>query len=138
MHHEETNPVQVLGRRDCWALVGAAEVGRLALVIGGELEIFPVNHVVHHGAVIFRTAPGTKLAGIHGETKVVFEVDGFDAATGVAWSVVAKGHAERVTARQEIAEAEALPLRPWHGGPKHWFVRIRPGELTGRRFQVAG
>ena len=47
----------------CWALLRSQEVGRLAVSIADRPEIFPVNYVVDHGTVVFRTAEGTKLAG---------------------------------------------------------------------------
>jgi nitroimidazol reductase NimA-like FMN-containing flavoprotein (pyridoxamine 5'-phosphate oxidase superfamily) len=136
MQHGDARPVETLGHRDCWALLASATVGRLALVLGDSVEIFPVNHVVDHGTVVFRTAPGTKLTGIRGTTRVAFEVDGVDPDAGVAWSVVVKGRAARVTGRQELLDAESLPIRPWHDTPKHWFVRVQPDEITGRRFTV--
>ena len=126
-----------LDARDCWRLLAAAQVGRLALVVGGRPEIFPVNHVVDHGSVVFRTASGTKLAGIRSTTHVAFEADGVDLDEGVAWSVVLKGRALRVTGRNQVLEAKALPIHPWHGSPKNWFVRIQPDEITGRRFRIA-
>jgi nitroimidazol reductase NimA-like FMN-containing flavoprotein (pyridoxamine 5'-phosphate oxidase superfamily) len=135
MQPGERNPAEALEPRECWRLLASAAVGRLALVVGGRPEIFPVNHVVDHGSVVFRTAPGTKLAAIRGEAPVAFEVDGLDA--GVAWSVILKGRAERVTGKNLVLEAAALPIYPWHDAEKNWFVRIRAGELTGRRFTVA-
>ena len=136
MQHDDAGTTEVLGHQDCWTLLKSARVGRLALSIGGRPEIFPVNHVVDNGSVIFRSAPGTKLAGIRSSTRVAFEVDGLDVDAGVAWSVVLKGQAMRVTGRNELIEAERLPIQPWHDTPKHWFVRIEPDEVTGRRFSV--
>jgi uncharacterized protein len=47
----------------CWALLRSQEAGRLAVLIADRPEIFPINYVVDHGTVVFRTAEGTKLAG---------------------------------------------------------------------------
>ena len=41
---------------------GSAQVGRLAVSIKEQPDIFPINFVVDHGTVVFRTAEGTKLA----------------------------------------------------------------------------
>ena len=136
MAHETTT--ETLGSRDCWALLASARVGRLALNVDGRPEIFPVNHVVDHGTVVFRTAPGTKLAGVRGTTPVAFEVDGLDLEAGVAWSVVLKGRAVRVSGRNQVLEAAALPIFPWHDTPKNSFVRLEADEVSGRRFSVAG
>ena len=138
MGRDESGRVETLGPRDCWALLGSAQVGRLALIVAARPEIFPVNHVVDHGTVVFRTAPGTKLAAVRGTTPVAFEADGLDLDTGVAWSVILKGRAMRVTGRNLVLEAAALPIFPWHDGPKNWFVRVQADEISGRRFVAAG
>ena len=83
-------------------------------------------------------APGTKLAAVRGTTPVAFEADGLDLDTGVAWSVILKGRAMRVTGRNLVLEAAALPIFPWHDGPKNWFVRVQADEISGRRFVAAG
>jgi nitroimidazol reductase NimA-like FMN-containing flavoprotein (pyridoxamine 5'-phosphate oxidase superfamily) len=137
MEPDENHTIEELGARECWTLLESAKVGRLAMVVNGRAEIFPVNHVVDHGSVVFRTAPGTKLAGIRGETPVTFEADSLDVDAGVAWSVILKGIALRVSGRHRLLEAAALPIFPWHGTPKNWFVRVRAEEISGRRFTVA-
>jgi uncharacterized protein len=128
--------VVVLDEDECWRLVEAAEVGRLALAIAGEPEIFPVNFVVDGHALMFRTAEGTKLAALTISSRVAFEIDGFLPESGEAWSVVVKGQAERMERFPDIYEAEKLPLFPWQATPKQWFVRVLPTTVTGRRFTV--
>jgi nitroimidazol reductase NimA-like FMN-containing flavoprotein (pyridoxamine 5'-phosphate oxidase superfamily) len=126
----------VLDAHECWDLLRQQEVGRLAVSIAGHPDIFPINYLVDHGDVVFRTAEGTKLAASVLGTAVAFEIDGYDAAVGDAWSVVVKGRAREVQAIQEVFDAVELPLFPWHASPKHRFVRIEPDEVTGRRFHV--
>ena len=124
----------VLSPDECWARLREAPYGRLAVVVGfGGPDIFPVNHVVDRGSLVFRTAEGTKLAAAAGQL-VAFEVDGRDGDT--AWSVVAKGRAHEVRSIHETLEAMDLGVRPWHGGTKPVFVRVEPDQVTGRRFQV--
>ena len=53
---------EILGESDCWELLDHAQVGRLAVDIAGQPDIFPINDVVDRGTVVFRTAEGTKLA----------------------------------------------------------------------------
>ena len=43
-----------------WLLLRSAAVGRLAVVVDGLPDIFPVNHPVDHGTILFRTAQGTQ------------------------------------------------------------------------------
>jgi nitroimidazol reductase NimA-like FMN-containing flavoprotein (pyridoxamine 5'-phosphate oxidase superfamily) len=121
---------------ECWALLRSAEVGRLAVAIMNSPDIFPVNHVVDRGTIVFRTAEGTKLAAAVLGQAVAFEVDGYDAEQGDAWSVVVKGRAVELDRMQELFEAADLPLFPWHAAPKPRFVRIEPESITGRRFHV--
>jgi len=128
--------VEVLLPHECWALLREAHVGRLAVAIMNQPDIFPVNHIVDHGSLVFRTAEGTKLAAAVLGTGVAFEVDGYDAAKGVAWSVVVKGRAVEIQRIHELLAATDLPLFPWQAAPKGRFVRIEPDSVTGRRFHV--
>jgi nitroimidazol reductase NimA-like FMN-containing flavoprotein (pyridoxamine 5'-phosphate oxidase superfamily) len=121
---------------ECWALLRDAEVGRLAIAVMNRPDIFPVNYVVDHGTVVFRTAEGTKLAGAVLGHAVAFEVDGYDPVGGEAWSVVLKGRALELTKLLDVFEATDLPLFPWHNSPKPRFVRIEPDSVTGRRFHA--
>lgn len=126
----------VLSMHDCLELLRTEVVGRLAISIADLPDIFPINYVVDHGTVVFRTAEGTKLAGAVLGRGVAFEVDGYDPPSGEAWSVVVKGHAVEIEQLQERFDALDLPLFPWQVAPKHRFVRIEPVEITGRRFEV--
>ena len=126
--------IAVLDVHQCLDLLRNAEVGRLAVVVGDHPDIFPVNYVVDHGTVMFRTAEGSKLAAVIFGGIVAFEVDGYDAELGEAWSVVVKGHASEVRDLRERVAATSLPLFPWQTDPKPRFVRIVPIEITGRHF----
>ncbi|MCK0112002.1 pyridoxamine 5'-phosphate oxidase family protein [Ornithinimicrobium sp. F0845] len=128
---------EVLDTATCLALLREAAFGRLAVIVNGRPEIYPVNHAVHHGSVVFRTGRGSKLAGAVGQA-VAYEVDGVDEATGQAWSVVVAGHAHEVQQLHDILEALDLPVFPWEEGPKPHFVRIDPDGITGRRFVIHG
>jgi nitroimidazol reductase NimA-like FMN-containing flavoprotein (pyridoxamine 5'-phosphate oxidase superfamily) len=129
--------VEEMPTHECLALLRESPVGRLAVVVEGRPDIFPVNHVVDHGTVVFRTARGSKFWGAVG-LPVAFEVDGYDAGSGLAWSVVVHGQGEVVTRSDDVLEALQLPIFPWQSGAKPEFVRIVPHEITGRRFPVRG
>ncbi len=118
-----------------WTYLRESPVGRLAVVMGGEPEIFPVNHAVDHGTIVFRTAAGTKLAGATGRA-VAYEVDGITPDLTTAWSVVVKGYAREVSRLHESLDSMELPLFPWHGGAKPHIVRIEPESVSGRRFTI--
>ncbi|WP_193726447.1 pyridoxamine 5'-phosphate oxidase family protein [Protaetiibacter intestinalis] len=130
---DTVNPVELLDERECWELLELAPMGRIAIAVGGVIDIFPLNFAVHDGAVYFRTAPGTKLVELTIHPDVALEIDGWD--EGEAFSVVVKGVAERLEHAAEIEEAERLPLTPWVPTLKYRWVRIRPGSVTGRRFR---
>lgn len=130
--------LSVLGEAECWEHLTGADVGRLAFVVAGEPEIFPVNFVVDRRTLVFRTAEGTKLAGLTIAPSVAFEVDGFDAAGGVAWSVIARGQARRLDRFDDLMQAEQLAVFPWFASPKPYFIRIEHVEVTGRKFLATG
>jgi uncharacterized protein len=128
--------MEELDHSSCWALLRDNEVGRLAVSIADHPDIFPINYVVDHGTIVFRTNEGTKLAGSVLGLSVAFEIDGYDPHAGEAWSVVVKGHAVEVAQLLGRFEVADLPLFPWHAGPKFRVVRIEPEMVTGRRFVV--
>lgn len=132
----DTDGMRHLDAHECLELLRGTEVGRLAVSIAHHPDIFPINYVVDHGTVVFRSAEGTKLAGALLGRAVAFEVDGYDADAGEAWSVVIKGEAAEIAQMHDRFAAADLPLFPWHAGSKHRFVRVEPAEMTGRRFQV--
>ena len=128
--------VAELPARGCWELLQAATIGRLAIVVATRPEIFPVNFVVDHDTVVFRSAPGTKLSGLRGDTSAAFEVDGESTEDSTAWSVVIHGHLEPLISFEPIT-TDDLPLYPLQAGAKPQFVRIVPLSITGRRFSIA-
>ncbi len=132
----EILPASHLPVHACWALLRASSLGRLAVVVDGAPDIFPVNHAVDHGALLLRTAEGRKLTAAT-TGPVAFEADGVDEATGEAWSVVVRGRAVRLRRPEDLLGTIDLELRPWHGAPKPAFVRIEPDDVTGRRFTPA-
>ena len=124
----------VLETHECLALLRSTDVGRLAIAGADFPDIFPVNYVVDHGTVVFRTASGTKLAGLTDERRVTFEADGRTGDT--AWSVVVKGYAVELRSMHDRVDALDLQVSPWHSSPKPHVVRIDPVEVTGRRFDT--
>jgi hypothetical protein len=133
-----TSDIEQLTAERCWELLGTTDVGRLAVCIGSHPDVFPINYVVDDRSIVFRTAEGTKLAGAVLGRAVAFEIDGYDPEAGEAWSVVAKGPAIELGSMVELFAADDLPLFPWHASPKPRYVRIRPEEISGRRFVVTG
>lgn len=132
-HEEPERPVSELTQDECWDLLSRAPFGRLGYHLGGEVDIAPVNAVVDGDRLVFRTAEGNKLLGIHMSDDVVFEVD--EIVDEVASSVVARGRA-RVLSGADEEQAESLPLAPWAPTWKGTFVAIEVTGVTGRRFRL--
>jgi uncharacterized protein len=129
---KESQPISILSDTECWKLISSRALGRLVTAVDGHPEIFPVNFVVQHRTVLFRTAEGTKLVSAVINNNVLFEVDDHDVVEG--WSVIVKGMARTLRTDEEIDEAERAQLLPWTATVKQHFVRIRPVSVTGRRF----
>lgn len=125
----------VLEVHACWALLRSVSVGRLAVCVDDQPDIFPVNFIVDHGTIVFRTGPGSKLTAAVACPSVAFEADGYQPDVGEAWSVVVKGRAEQIT-RDDLMDTVRFPLFPWHAGPKQRFIRVAPAEVTGRQFHI--
>ncbi len=128
---EEREPVKVLTDDESWALLVEKDFGRLAVSIGDQPEIFPINYTTVEGGILMRTAEGTKLFGVTVNNRVAFEIDDFGPTDG--WSVVVKGRARALESEAEIAEAEESSLVPWIPTVKRNFIRIDVDEISGRR-----
>lgn len=129
---KDSQPISILSQTECWNLVSSRTLGRLVTSVDGQPEIFPVNYVVQHRTILFRTAEGTKLVSAAINNNVLFEVDDHNVVGG--WSVIIDGVARTMRTDDEIEEAERAQLLPWTATVKQHFVRIRPMSVTGRRF----
>lgn len=129
----DTSPVTELSEEECWELLRAHEVGRLATTAGGVLDIFPITYVVDNHTLVFRTGPGTKLIELTINDNVALEIDYYDDSEG--YSVVVHGQAEQLDTMGEIDIAAQLPLPSLFPTERPRFVRIHPQQLTGRRFR---
>src|SRR5207248_6454532 len=70
---------------ECLSILGRHSLGRIAVVVERQPQIFPVNYALKDRIIVFRTAPGTKLSYAP-SSNVAFEIDGYDASSGVGWS----------------------------------------------------
>ncbi|MDQ0028675.1 pyridoxamine 5'-phosphate oxidase family protein [Arthrobacter bambusae] len=135
MNPQSADAVERLSPEECLELLGHATVGRLAVIVGKHPDIFPVNYVVDRGSIVFRTGVGTKFWSTMRDP-CALEIDGFEAGSGKAWSVVARGPAHLIVDLQEKAAADALHLDPWQPGSKSHYLRLTLDALTGRRFKA--
>lgn len=128
------SPLITLSISECWELLLSDSLGRLALTVGGVIDIYPVNYVAHDAVLTIRTSEGTKLLELTINDHVAFEIDGVGREQG--WSVVVKGIARILQTTAEIEAAEQLALRPLAPTEKYVWVRIDPVEISGRRFTL--
>jgi uncharacterized protein len=129
--------LETLGRAECLELLATAQVGRVALVVDGHPEIFPVNYALDGDSVLFRTAEGSVLTHA-GLTQVAFEVDHVDTSNRSGWSVLVQGQADDIGGAIDATSERLrrLALITWAPGRRdRWFV-IRPRAITGRRLRV--
>jgi nitroimidazol reductase NimA-like FMN-containing flavoprotein (pyridoxamine 5'-phosphate oxidase superfamily) len=135
---DDRSHIEVIHSDECLALLRGAQVGRFAFVDGaGSADVLPVNFVLDGDAVVFATAPGSKLRAAEGGA-VAFEADAVDVETRSGWSVVIHGHGHEVTAcdaPELLARLRTLPLNPWARGEHTHLVRITPRTVTGRRIR---
>lgn len=130
-------PLEVMPDRDCVILLRSHDLGRIAVVDESvQPLIFPINYFFDEGVIVFRTGRGSKLALAPGAL-VCFEIDGWDEATGVGWSVLVKGIAHDITEPRGMptSRMKFWPVKPVAPGSREHWIGIWANEITGRRFQ---
>ena len=132
----ETPPrLWALSRPECLELLAGGSIGRLGLSIGALPVILPVNYVLVHESLMFRTVHGTKLDAATRNAVVAFEVDEFESDGSAGWSVLVRGIASEITDRHLLAQARSRPLSSWAlDGLADHYVLIGTDEITRRRF----
>jgi nitroimidazol reductase NimA-like FMN-containing flavoprotein (pyridoxamine 5'-phosphate oxidase superfamily) len=125
--------LELLTEEEALALLSVAEVGRIGLTIGAMPAIFPVNYRMIDGAIVFRTASGSKLTAATQGAVVAFEVDDYDRVDRTGWSVLAVGQAEVAQDGSMALKAIATHLEPFAEGRRVTIVRIEPTFVSGRR-----
>ncbi|AVZ40581.1 MULTISPECIES: pyridoxamine 5'-phosphate oxidase family protein [unclassified Dietzia] len=129
----DDNPITEFDEGRSLELLATESLGRLVTVTGGRADIYPVNYALStEGTLFFRTAEGSKLAGLTIHPDVLFQVDHIEDRE--AWSVVVRGQARRLDGFEEINRAEELDLKPWIPTLKYNFVEITPEHVSGRGF----
>jgi nitroimidazol reductase NimA-like FMN-containing flavoprotein (pyridoxamine 5'-phosphate oxidase superfamily) len=124
-----------LDEAECWELVGAAEVGRVAYVDERGPMVVPLTFVSSEGSVLFRVAPYSEVARHLPDAQAALEVDDIDYFTRTGWSVVLRGRVETV-ASDDLSALEAGPT-PWPEGQRTLHLRLTPDRVTGRRLLEA-
>jgi nitroimidazol reductase NimA-like FMN-containing flavoprotein (pyridoxamine 5'-phosphate oxidase superfamily) len=130
----DRNGLEILTRDECLALLGASQVGRVAVSRYALPAILPVNFAMLGDDIVFATGTGSKSLAIDDETVIAFEVDAIDPADRTGWSVLAVGKARPFDERDpDVAAARELDLHPWVGRHAVDLIRMPTERLTGRR-----
>jgi uncharacterized protein len=107
---------EAIGPRQCFDLIEAHHLGRIAWQAADRPQILPVTYALHEGSVYFRTLPEGILAELAQPT-----------------SVVLHGRTSTVREPEELADLWASDaLVPWASGNRTLFIRIRPERVAGR------
>jgi nitroimidazol reductase NimA-like FMN-containing flavoprotein (pyridoxamine 5'-phosphate oxidase superfamily) len=124
--------LRTLSPEACFDLLERGGIGRVGFMSADGIMMFPVNFAVTGKTIIFRTAPDTLLA-LYANVQVSFEADRYDEALHEGWSVLAQGHAHKVTGEREVRHLEdATHVEPWAAGARDVYVRITPTRISGR------
>jgi nitroimidazol reductase NimA-like FMN-containing flavoprotein (pyridoxamine 5'-phosphate oxidase superfamily) len=129
--------VHPLSREDCWALLRSSNVGRLAVAIHAQPFIFPVDFMVDHGCLVFRTDEGAKLDGAFRSNSVCFEVDGTDPEGETAWSVIVTGRCAAVLDPDRVAAIGLRSPSHWDSEAQPYLVEIHPEHVSGHILALA-
>jgi hypothetical protein len=131
--------VERLDDAECWRLIPADGVGRLAYDGQFGLTVLPVRYQVDQGSLVFRIALGSPTdedlrTGIRGaEYRVAVEIDAVGTDAPDDWFVLIQGDAHHVDPGAQDESAAERGVEP-PAGAEH-FVRITPALMTGRRLR---
>jgi nitroimidazol reductase NimA-like FMN-containing flavoprotein (pyridoxamine 5'-phosphate oxidase superfamily) len=129
--------LDVLSRKECWALVKGTDLGRLAFETDGWPLVLPVNYLVDGDDIVIRSDPGRKLAAARQQVQAALQIDSIDRLHRSGWSVLVFGIATAVDDPAEVERLDQLHLRSWAASARASWIRLLPVEITGRRLPHA-
>jgi hypothetical protein len=126
--------LQRLSREQCFRLLSSTPIGRLGInsVVGPLIQ--PVNFIVLHERIVFRTVPSTKLEAALASASVAFEADGYAPDGAWGWTVLVRGIAEEIAQGPDLESLRVGLLRSWAFPGANRIVGIQPDEVSGRGF----
>lgn len=127
------NGMGILADETCVELLADTPIGRLAYEVDGHPMVLPVTYAWYEDSVVFRTLAGQKLEAATAGQRVCFQIDHWDSAARIGWSVAVVGSARAVTNFAEREQLENIGLVPW--SREKWrqdWVRIDVEAITGR------
>ncbi|MBW8826481.1 MAG: pyridoxamine 5'-phosphate oxidase family protein [Acidobacteria bacterium] len=129
-----TTWLEHLSDDECRERLASAALGRIAVMVDGHPEIFPVNHVYDPTlGVAFPTNDRTKLHAALEWPWISFEVDGIEDGGEAGWSVLVVGHALEVADPAVCDDLRARRHVRWGAASDHRWLHIEATKMTGRR-----
>jgi nitroimidazol reductase NimA-like FMN-containing flavoprotein (pyridoxamine 5'-phosphate oxidase superfamily) len=125
-----------LDDNECWDFLSRHSLGRVAVITMEHPMVYPVNYALDGRSIVFRTAPGTKLAAAAEGRPATFEVDEATKLFETGTSVMVHGTLREVADHDDRARLARLPLRVWAPGDRDHFVRIEARWVSGRRIPM--
>lgn len=113
-------------------LLTRSAYGRMSFDDGTGPVIFPINHAVWQGDIVFRTETGSMLDRLTDDRPVAFEVDHIDAVREAGWSVLVRGHVVAIIDPAELELIDEVDLQPWAAGEHDRWLRLVTEQVTGR------
>jgi hypothetical protein len=95
--------------------------------------IQPVPFVLHSQAIVLRASSSGMLSAAARDSVVAFEAGSFSEDLREGWSVRVIGRATEISAVEELAEIEGLPLLGWAPSPEDHYLRIAVDVISDRR-----
>jgi uncharacterized protein len=131
--------IEELSREECERLLASQNLGRVAIVIDGNPQIFPVNYAYQDGIVVFRSSLGVKVERSP-MSSIAFETDMVDTAYGTAWSVMVEGTAQDITKTIDPTSERLrqVVLEPAAPGDRRYWIGVYVDKMSGRRFSLPG
>jgi nitroimidazol reductase NimA-like FMN-containing flavoprotein (pyridoxamine 5'-phosphate oxidase superfamily) len=134
----DVGPLEVLDRSTCLELLRTVGVGRLAWAeTDGHVQVLPLNFALDGDDVVVRTGSGTLVTAVQAGRRLSFQADDLEPAVRGGWTVLITGAAQVVGPGSE-SERLARLVQPWAGGLKPVVVRLRAGDVKGRRLTLHG
>ena len=137
-HVEALSGLEELNAGECLYLLTGTTVGRVGFVAHSLPHILPVNFGVDRdGSIVFRTTSSSVLVEVGGQM-AVFEVDGYDEARKLGWSVCVLGPAREITDETDptAERLRQLSVVTWAPGQRDRWFAITPEQMTGRRLPL--
>jgi uncharacterized protein len=129
----DQHPVrQDLDAAECRRLLAAGSIGRLGFTDGALPAIVPVSYTMRDGNVLIVARPGDRIVVAVRGAVVAFQVDDYDAAAMIGWSVTVVGPSRVSPTADGVHPSEPRPTRSAEQNSR-CYITVRPGLVRGWR-----